>query len=818
MARAFEQLRWASDASAHAVPTGFFAYLAAPPSIPEIIRAAVESINKNQTVRIRTWEDLQIGGKYIIGEICAAINECDFFCADITTINANVLFELGFAIARDKRVWLMRDDSYTDAKKEFNQLQMLTTVGYSPYLNVGQVIQRFFSEGPQIGLNETIFRQSIEPTLAPGNGPDALVYLKSRIDTEASVRVTRVLQDSKLPMVVDDPRETSVQPLNWYAQKLFRSVGLATHFLSPAREGFRLHNARYALVSGLARGFDIPMLMLAEQSDLLAPVDYRDTMRYYTTPTEAARETDRWLQPIALERGVQRDRPARKYVDVLKLATELRDFHLQLGEYVAENEAEHLNEYFVETTAFMDVVNGRHAIFVGRKGTGKTTNLIRASSVIGADVQNLVVLMKPVGYEIEGLARLFTSYKTRDAKGYVIESLWKYMLYTEIAHAAAEQIRSTALWQLADPGSQQLLEQLEKQSSPFSGDFTVRLERVVRSLNNLPSAGSHEEFRSGISEALHSGALSALRRILVDVLGRKRRVILLVDNLDKPWTKSADLDKLSEFLLGLLNAAARITEDLRRKEGGKGAIRFNSAIFMRSDIFDRVTAAIEEPDKISYTRLRWDDPELLLRIIEERYTASHGNESDPATMWHNYFCSQVRGVPTREYLTLRILPRPRDIVFLVKAAVSFAVNRKHDRVEERDILDAEKQYSLYALDSILVENGITIPQMESVLLEFLGCDSVLTETSVRQRISRAGIEAEKVDSTISHLVKLTFLGVEIDLGNFLYADEPRELKKAYILGSRYASERGGEIRYQINSAFRAYLEIGDSPSQANQSA
>jgi hypothetical protein len=807
MASTFEELRWGSEVLGHVVPKGFFAYAAAPPSIPEIIRAAAQSINKNQTVRIRTWEDLQVGGKYIIGEICAAIDECDFFCADITTINANVLFELGFAIARDKRVWLIRDDSYTDAKKEFNQLQMLTTVGYSPYVNVGQVIQRFFSEGPQASLHETIFRQSIEPTLSPGNEPDALMYLKSRIDTEASVRVTRVLQDSKLPMVVDDPRETSVQPLNWYAQKLFRSVGLATHFLSPAREGFRLHNARYALVSGLARGFDVPMLMLAEQSDLLAPIDYRDAMRYYTTPTEAARETDQWLQPIALRQGVHRDQPKRKYVDVLKLATELKDFHLQLGEYVAENEAEHLDEYFVETTAFMDVINGRHAIFVGRKGTGKTTNLIRASSVIGADVQNLVVLIKPVGYEIEGLVRLFTGYKTRDAKGYVIESLWKYMLYTEIAHAAAEQIRSAALWQLADRSSQQLLQELERQNSPFSGDFTIRLERIVGTLSSLPSGGSHEEFRSGISEALHSGALSALRRILAEVLGRKRQVVLLVDNLDKPWTKSADLDKLSEFLLGLLNAAARITEDLRRKDGSKGSIRFNSAIFLRSDIFDRVTAAIEEPDKISYTRLSWDDPELLLRIIEERYTASHGSDSDPATMWHNYFCPQVRGVPTREYLTLRTMPRPRDIVFLVKSAVSFAVNRKHDRVEERDILDAEKQYSLYALDSILVENGITIPQMESVLLEFLGCDRVLDETNVRQVISRAGVEAEKVDSTISHLVKLTFLGIEVEVDRFQYADEPRELKKAYVLANRYSLERGGGIRYQINPAFRAYLEV-----------
>ena len=221
---------------------------------------------------------------------------------------------------------------------------------------------------------------------------------------------------------------------------------------------------------------------------------------------------------------------------------------------------------------------------------------------------------------------------------------------------------------------------LRGKTAPFAGDFTVRLERLVATLNSFVYNNSHEEFRTGISGALHSGALATLRRILREILTRKHQVILLVDNLDKPWTRSADLDKLSEFLLGLLNAAARISEELRRKENSKGAVRFNSAIFLRSDIFDRVSAAIEEPDKLSYTRLKWDDPELLLRIIEERYSASHGSESDPATMWHNYFCAQVKGIPTREYLTMRTLPRPRDIVFLVKSAVSFAVNRKHDRV------------------------------------------------------------------------------------------------------------------------------------------
>jgi hypothetical protein len=804
---------WSLGPSGAPMPTGFFAYAASPPAIPETVKAAIEAISKTQKARLASWEDLRVGGKYIISEICGAIADADFFCADITTINANVMFEIGFAIARNKRIWLIRDDSYSDTRKEFDQLRLLTTVGYSPYVNSEQIIKAFFKESPHETLGETIFKQSIEPTLAPPTPANGLLYLKSRHDTEASVRVSRVLQDSDLPIIVDDPRETSVQPLYWYAQKLLETLGVVVHFLSVVREGFRLHNARYALVSGLARGFELPVLMLTEQSDFLSPMDYRDSMQYYTTPSEAAKNTDEWVQPIALKARPSTSTPKRSYLRAVKLATALRDFHLTLGEYVAENEAEHLPDYFVETTAHLDVVNGTQTIFVGRKGTGKTSNLIQAAHEVGRDTRNLVCIIKPFGYEIEGMVRLFMTYKFQDLKGYVIESLWKYMLYTEIARAAAGQIEGSALWQLGDPHVGKLVSLLEEENSSLSGDFTVRLERVVASLKAIKPDSSAEAFHKGVSEALHSGAIGRLRSVLAEIVSLKRRVIVLVDNLDKPWGRNADLDQLAEFLLGLLTAAQRVSDELRKSVAQREYTKFNIAVFLRSDIFKRVMEVAREPDKLSHTRLSWDDPELLLRVIEERYVSAHGTGSDPSTMWHNYFCAEVRGIPTRDYLVGRILPRPRDIVYFVKAAVSMAVNRKHDRVEEKDILDGEKVYSQYALDSVLVENGVTIPQLQAVLYEFVGDKSILSETSVLLKVTDACIAPEKAADVINHLVSLTFLGLETSEGHFSYSDEAKELMKHSILADRIVKLRGGEKRYEVNSAFRAYLEISEPELQ-----
>ena len=737
-----------------------------------------------------------------------AIDDSDFFCADITTLNANVMFELGFAIARDNRIWLIRDDSYVDSRKEFEQLRLLTTIGYKPYTNAEHIIKGFFADSPQTTLELTVFRASIEPLLQPSHPPDPVLYLKSGIDIEASVRVSRVVDRLKPKPVIDDPRESSVQPLYWYGQKVIFAPGVIAHFLSPNREGARLHNARYALVSGLTRGFDRKLLMLTEHSDLLAPIDYRDSMTYYTTPSEAGYRTEEWLRQITPDETAETKNASR--VGALKLATELRDFHQQLGEYVAENEASQLSEYFVETTAHMDILNGTQTIFVGRKGTGKTANLLQAAAETGKDLQSLACVLKPVGYEMRGLARLFSNYKHADHKGYVIESLWKYLLYSEIAIATVRHVEEFTPWLLSEPRVQALFDLLSEEESALSGDFTARLERVVSRLEAAAPTDSTDVFKRGISEILHHNVLSKLRTKLSQVLTKMNKVLLLIDNLDKPWTRSADVEALAQFISGLITATSRVGEELRYGERNKNATRFNSAIFLRSDIFERILVSAEEPDKISHTRLSWNDPELLLRIIEERYVSSHGPKSYPADMWHKYFIPTVKNVPTREYLISRILPRPRDIVYFVKAAVSFAVNRRHDRVEEKDILDGEEQYSQYAWDSILVENSSIIPSLENVLLEFVGGKAVLTESTLRQLVTSAGIGIDQADPVIDQLINLTFLGVETACGKFAYADERKELQKNRVLAGKFAAQNLYERRYEVNAPFRSYLGIDEA--------
>jgi hypothetical protein len=60
---------------------------------------------------------------------------------------------------------------------------------------------------------------------------------------------------------------------------------------------------------------------------------------------------------------------------------------------------------------------------------------------------------------------------------------------------------------------------------------------------------------------------------------------------------------------------------------------------------------------------------------------------------------------------------------------------------------------------------------------------------------------------MSHLIKLSFLGVETSSDAFAYADEPRELKKNKVLSDHLVELARNERRYEINPPFRSYLEI-----------
>jgi hypothetical protein len=783
---------------------GFFAYPSDPISLSETVKNAVLTINAQPSIHITPWEQARTGGKVVVTEICRLIDDSGVFLADLTGLNPNVIFELGYAVARNKRVLIILDTTLTTAKRDYEQLRLLNGVGYCSYINSRDIVEAFFAQRPFEDASSTILSAEIQPHLVAGQ-PPTLLYLKNRYENEADRKVGELVaqtERSGLACTIDDPNEARAQPLTWYGQKVYSALAVLSHFCSEEREGGRVHNARYAFVSGLAHGFEKPLLMLAE-AGYKAPFDYQHLMLHYATAQQALERTGPFVQD-ALSRYAAFRQAQVSPRAAIELATELKS--LRLGEILAENEADELDEYFVDTSAYEEALLGRQAIFVGRKGSGKTANLLHLASVLGADKRNLVVVIKPVGYDLSGVTRLLNKYRERDAKGYLVESLWKFLLYTELARAAAAAIEARPSGP-ADESERKLMELVAASGPLLRDDFAVKLEKTLEALLPLPEEHRIEDTRVAISEALHGGLLQQLRSVVGDVLHRRERVALLVDNLDKAWDPNGDLERLSELILGLLSTARTIPVDFAKSDRRRKAVNLTLAIFLRSDIFQYVIRAAHEPDKLLSSRITWSDPELLLRVVDRRLVASQRRSASAESLWARFFVPTVGSTPTRTYFASRVLPRPRDILFFARAAIAAAINRAHALVDQTDIDEAEKQYSQYALDTVEAEGSALLPNLGGLLYEFAGAGEILHRDELEALMRKAGFGEADFDKVTDYLANLSFLGLETGGDVFHFAADESEARKNSVLARKLLEARGSRPRYRINAPFHRYLEI-----------
>lgn len=93
----------------------FVAYPSKPASLAATIEEAISQLNgAGMDLDVTGWHDLKVAGKLIIAEVCQAIDSAHVVIADVTTLNHNVLFELGYAIARKKQIWPILDPSHKD--------------------------------------------------------------------------------------------------------------------------------------------------------------------------------------------------------------------------------------------------------------------------------------------------------------------------------------------------------------------------------------------------------------------------------------------------------------------------------------------------------------------------------------------------------------------------------------------------------------------------------------------------------------------------------------------------------------------------------
>jgi hypothetical protein len=781
---------------------GFFGYSSNPSSSGESIEKAVKELNSlDNRYNILTWRSLFRGGSLVISDILNCIDKCDFACFDLTGMNENVLFELGYAIARKKPLWIIFDTSFTESVRQFELLGLLSTISYVKYTNHGHIVTEFGKHRPYEG--EEIFTRLLESSTVESDRQNVLLYLKQQIDTTASSDIDQNIKSRKLPVIVDDPAESKVQSLTWYIQHINSSISILAEFSSQYRSGSALQNMKCSFVCGLASGLNKKVLMTAEHP-YTAPSDYKSLVKIYNSIDALRGYIGGFLNDTKTE-------TVKAFVSP-KLSTKgsRRKNSLQtisFGEWIAEHEKYKIAEYYVEPKHIDSLLKSEHNIIVGRKGCGKTASFYYLEERFSNDVRNIVCSIKPNSFEIDALLVLLRLAQEDYQKYYLIETSWKFLIYTQIASSLYERISNRPSHSLSQTEKEFII-YVDSRKSIILSDFSSRLELQLAALNEELSnlfTESQDKFRNKISERLHNTVLYDIRSFIALLAPKSGKIVVLIDNLDKSWKVNNNLALLSQWVLGLLSVSGRLATEISYVKKKQTSVEFSLTIFLRTDILKRIIRDAREPDKIEKTELKYDDKEMLFMILDERFVTLNEEYESSDEFWRDFICDNVKNQGTQDFIFSKIYPRPRDLLLFMRYAKDTAVARGHSTIEELDLLKAHEQYSEWILSSLFGENGITQEQMENFVYNLIGNSQIVQESDVLTAMALADIDAKdsaSIDYFIDHLVALSILGREISTDEFFFEYDLNVDRRNKIMASRLPARR-----YRIHNALVPALRL-----------
>jgi hypothetical protein len=90
---------------------------------------------RGQDMELRLWVENDIAGRPLTDPIFEHINQCDILFADVTTVNFNVTFEIGYAVGLGKRIYITRNTNFRRETELIDKIGIFDTLGFDSYSN-----------------------------------------------------------------------------------------------------------------------------------------------------------------------------------------------------------------------------------------------------------------------------------------------------------------------------------------------------------------------------------------------------------------------------------------------------------------------------------------------------------------------------------------------------------------------------------------------------------------------------------------------------------------------------------------------------------
>ena len=766
---------------------GFFAYTDHGILVGPTIEAGVADFNqRTRDVKVTTWKEIDIAGKFIASQVLGSISTAEFLVADISKLNFNVTFEIAYAIGRGKPVMLVRMGAMGPVGGGVDEVGLFDTIGYKTYNNRDEV--RGLLQAPP---TMPLLPQNIE------RNHSAPVYLiDSQFQTDHITRLISRVKKARLFFRSFDPVEQPRMSAPDAIAQVGQSFGVLLHLLPSTIEGASVHNLRAAFLAGLAMGMDRVLSVMQLGYDPV-PLDYRDFAQPYT----ALHQIDAIVSEFAPR--VTEAMQSTTFTLLPEPATLLA--RMNIGTSSAENEMADLGQYFIQTDAFLSTRRGEVRLVAGRKGSGKTAVFAQLRDDLRRDRRRIVLDLKPAGYQLlkfkESVLRLMeegTFYHT-------ITAFWEYLLLLEISYKLLEKDRQRHIHdQSIYAMYRSLSDRYRADTFVSEGDFSERMGLLLDSIKDRHRDKYGENYPSlseaQITELIYMHDVSTLRDTVVGYLKTKTELWLLFDNLDKGWPTQGLTHDDVLIIRSLLEATRKLERDLTRHD-----VTAHSVVFLRNDVYEILVEETPDRGKESKVFLDWTDPDLLRELLRRRLVfGGVPTDSSFDQAWQTICVSHIDGEDTSQYMIDRSLMRPRGLIDIVKYCRSYAVNLGHTQIQVEDIRKGLYNASCDLRTDLGLEMRDVLPESDAILYRFFEQSSHVRAEQLEDLLDTRTPQLRA--ACIENLLWYGFLGIVRADGEADYIYNVNyDMNVLNELVERAASK--GELVYAINPAFWAGLRI-----------
>jgi hypothetical protein len=760
-------------------------------NISGVIENAVDRVKQHDSASsIGSWKALDTAGAFIDEEVTESIEQCKYFVADLTKLNFNVVYEVGYAIANKKPVLLTLNSSLRNEIDNIAQLGIFDTIGYEKYTN-SQEFQALIGARATVKPIKVLTKKDIRMPV---------YQLLGRNNIDQQIRIVSRTKLAKLATRLFDPNEQSRMSSHDAIDNVAASYGVLVHLLPDTYSDFYFHNLRAAFVCGLAHGFGIKTLIIQIDNGPI-PLDYRD----FVTQCLNLNQIDDAIAEFGKDifEAIQQGNENRIETTLTLLEG------LNLGASSAENELRDLGQYYLKTDPFMRAERGEARLIVGRKGSGKTAIFYQLRDRIRRDKSNMVVDLKPEGYQLLKFKDQVLNILNTGSQIHTITAFWEYLLLLEICQSLIEKDK---LHHLRD---HDLYEPYKRLSALYvndeyivEGDFSERMSRILEHIRNdfqaKYSDKDHEKVdlsQAEITNLIYRHDVNKLRDEVLDYIESKNSLWLLFDNLDKGWPAHGLKTEDLIIIRSLIEATRKIERDLHKRH-----IEAHTLIFLRNDVYELLVDETSDRGKEAIANVDWNDPDALKELIRKRvlFNGIGNSAAKFEELWPALCVSHVNGEESFSYLLDRSLMRPRFLIDLINFCKGNAVTLGHEKIDESDLLKGVNLFSDSILNDIGYELRDVYPIAENVLYAFIGTSAELSLDHIKSQLTQIGIDEKQHQQIIELMLWYSFLGF-IDGNNehcYLYNCNYNFKKFQGLIQTAKVP-----VRYVINKAFWPALGI-----------